>query len=245
MAALLESVRTPDAIAIGEWSIGDTAAHVSQVLDVEAKVVRGEGSSLERLDQLEGFNAQLLREDPERDPAAIAERLEPRARELIEALTAGHPDDLVTWHGGIKVPRLVPGAIIVNELLLHGFDIARAAGRPWPMDRAYAALGIEGASPLLPYYVDEVRAAGVKASYEVRLRADRRRLFVTVDDGQVSLDEPPGGKVDCRISADPVAFLLVGYGRISQVGPILRGQMLAWGRKPWLAPKLATMLRSI
>ena len=46
------------------------------------------------------------------------------------------------------------------------------------------------------------------------------------------------------ITADPVAFLLLGYGRISQWSPILRGKLRAGGRKPWLAMKFATLLAS-
>lgn len=34
--------------------------------------------------------------------------------------------------------------------------------------------------------------------------------------------------------ADPVDLMLVIYGRTSQWGPIARGRLLAWGRKPWL-----------
>jgi hypothetical protein len=49
--------------------------------------------------------------------------------------------------------------------------------------------------------------------------------------------------VDCRISADPVAFLLVGYGRVSQWPQIARGKMVAWGRKPWLGVKFRSLLR--
>jgi hypothetical protein len=44
------------------------------------------------------------------------------------------------------------------------------------------------------------------------------------------------------ITADPVAFLLVGYGRISQWGPILRRQIVAGGRRPWKALRFAMLL---
>jgi hypothetical protein len=40
---------------------------------------------------------------------------------------------------------------------------------------------------------------------------------------------------DVVLSADPVACLLVFYSRRSQWPEILRGRMLAWGRRPWLA----------
>ena len=43
-----------------------------------------------------------------------------------------------------------------------------------------------------------------------------------------------GGPVDCVISADPVTFLLVVYGRMPLGRALLRGGMLAWGRRPWL-----------
>jgi hypothetical protein len=40
--------------------------------------------------------------------------------------------------------------------------------------------------------------------------------------------------VDCVISAAPAAFLLVGYGRLPIRRALLRGGVLAWGRRPWL-----------
>jgi len=43
-------------------------------------------------------------------------------------------------------------------------------------------------------------------------------------------------RVDCHILASPVALLLVLYGRISQWGPIAKGQLFTWGRRPWRAP---------
>ena len=245
LVAVLRSVRNPEAIAIGEWTVGDVAAHLSHAFEVETRIVRGEASTVERLDQVDDFNAQYLRADPERDPRTLADRIEAKVAEFLEAVATADLDQVVSWHGGLKLPLGVLPAVMVNELLLHGYDIAHAAGAPWRMERAHAALGIQGVSPLLPHYLDESRARGVRASYEIRLRGNgRSSLFLTLDDGRLTLGAPADGKVDCHISADPVAFLLVGYGRISQLGPILRGQMLAWGRKPWLAPKLATMLRS-
>ena len=53
-----------------------------------------------------------------------------------------------------------------------------------------------------------------------------------------------GEKADCVISADPVAFLLLGFGRVSQLSPLLRGQLRPGGRKPWLAMKFGSLLYS-
>lgn len=54
----------------------------------------------------------------------------------------------------------------------------------------------------------------------------------------------PGPKSDCTISADPVAFLLVGYGRTGQWGEIARGKLVAGGRKLWLGLSFGRLLTS-
>ncbi len=41
--------------------------------------------------------------------------------------------------------------------------------------------------------------------------------------------------MDCRVAAEPAVFLLVGYGRVSRRSQIVRGRMVAGGRKRWLA----------
>ena len=66
---------------------------------------------------------------------------------------------------------------------------------------------------------------------------------MAVDDG-TAVVTAAGEKADCVITADPVAFLLLGYGRISQLSPVLRGQLRPGGRKPWLAMKFGTLLSS-
>lgn len=48
----------------------------------------------------------------------------------------------------------------------------------------------------------------------------------------------PRERVDCEIWADPVAFLLVGYGRLATWRAILSGGVLSWGRRPWTAARL-------
>jgi hypothetical protein len=62
-----------------------------------------------------------------------------------------------------------------------------------------------------------------------------------VDDGTATITEAEN-PVDCWISADPTAFLLVGYGRVSQWSQILRGRIVAGGRKPWLGAAFSQLL---
>jgi len=67
------------------------------------------------------------------------------------------------------------------------------------------------------------------------------RRVLAIDDGRltVTVDDAP---VDCHVSAEPVALLLIAYGRRRQWIPILTGKVDAWGRKPWLGPRLVRYL---
>jgi hypothetical protein len=60
------------------------------------------------------------------------------------------------------------------------------------------------------------------------------RAVFAFDRGRLAIQPPDGQRVDCRISADPAAHLLVTYGRSGPLGPALRGKITAGGRKPWL-----------
>jgi hypothetical protein len=80
----------------------------------------------------------------------------------------------------------------------------------------------------------------VDATYDLRVRGGTR-VTVRINNGRVETDLP-GERVDCHISAEPVALLLVSYGRRSQWTPILTGRMIAWGRKPWLGVRLMRYL---
>ena len=133
------------------------------------------------------------------------------------------------------MPIATATCMALGELLTHGYDVARALARPWPITPAEASLVIAGVAPILPRFVEERAARGVRASYEVRLRGGPH-LVLRFHDAALTVHRTiDAGPVDVHIAADPAAFLLVAYGRISQWGPILKGQMLAWGRKPWLA----------
>jgi hypothetical protein len=63
---------------------------------------------------------------------------------------------------------------------------------------------------------------------------------VAIDDGTADV-RAVGGPVDCVISADPVTYLLVVYGRMSLRRALIGGGMLAWGRRPWLGMRFKNM----
>jgi hypothetical protein len=154
--------------------------------------------------------------------------------------TAGRDgDDELMWHGQ-RVALANMLGIGLAEYLLHGRDIAKALKRPWTIRADDARLTLAAALPLLPLLVNPATTAGVRARYDLRVRGGTR-LAVTINDGALAVSAD-GQPADCHVSADPVALLLVAYGRRSQWVPILTGRLFAWGRKPWLGVRLVRYL---
>ncbi|HUP71267.1 MAG TPA: SCP2 sterol-binding domain-containing protein [Acidimicrobiales bacterium] len=266
VTALLRSVGHPEAPALDHWSLAEVAMHLSQAWVLVPSLAADDLSHVHRLlPHLEGkAGASLIKDmwdlgevtmtgvdtDPERDPAVLADRIESRAAAFLETLG---PESISRSHAwmveGVSVglPTLI--CHLLNETIVHGYDMARADGRRWPIPAAHAALVLDGflvpvVSALGPRtMVDQAAAKGLRATFDIHVRGGGRYLF-DFDDGALVIGPPGSKKPDCHISADPATFLLVAWARRSQWPAIARGQLLAWGRKPWLGPRFRTLIRS-
>jgi len=127
-------------------------------------------------------------------------------------------------------------SLLLGEQLMHGHDVARGLGRPWPITRHEAVLVFEAARAMMPIAVNPARAGELTATYELRA-GPSVRFVVRLAGGRVTVEESAGQAVDCRVVADPLTLLLVAYGRMSQGRAITRGRLFAWGRRPWLGPR--------
>lgn len=249
-SALVRSVTDPATpVPNLSWTVAETAAHLVTGLQHYTGLVTGETDIQEHLalasaaatpsERAVIANARLLEEFPERDPRRLADMLV-RAAEGFIAVSDRRPTDepMLTFNG---LPMTVPimTSAMLGEQLIHGLDIARAVGADWTITRTEALHVIAGVMAMIPDYLDRQKAAGLHLAYELRFR-DGPRYRVTIDDGSAAVGLA-GGTVDCWISADPVAYLLVGYGRSGQWASILRGKILSAGRKPWLGAKLGQL----
>ena len=242
-AALLRGIRDPNIRAAGlEWTIAETAAHLVASLDLYTGLVTGErdptifleasahaGSPAER----NAIRSALsLTECQERDIHRLADMLVPRAERFIAKGQGRDYDVALMTETGVAMTIPMMTAVMLGEELLHGLDIARSVRAPWAISRHEAILVIEGVVAMFPAYLDKDKAAGVHVAYELRLRGGPR-YRIAIDDG-TAIIATPVEKIDCWISADPVAFLLLGYGRAGQWSQTLRGKIIVGGRKPWL-----------
>lgn len=232
------------AVPGSEWNLGEVIAHVA--IGTEAYVGYLSGSTEPFVDvsdiasgSLARTSAARLDAEPERHLANLAARLRTASSALLEQTDGRRSDEVVMWHGRPVALADMLG-IGLAEYLLHGRDIATALSRPWVIQPDDARLVLAAALPLLPLLVDPVTTANVDARYDLRVRGGVR-IAVTIGGGELTL-AGDGQTVDCHVSADPVALLLIAYGRRSQWVPILTGKLVAWGRKPWLGPRLVRYL---
>jgi uncharacterized protein (TIGR03083 family) len=244
LCAVLRSTSDPDARAVGIWTVRDVGAHLASGIPLYTGIIRGEGSTYTRLDRIAELNAAGIAAITDRDCKTLADQIESAVAEFVAAVRTTHGDPKVAWHAGILLPVSSVTAILLGEMLIHGYDIAQASRRPWVIAPEHAGLVLRGSLPILPYFVDRAAGAGVRASFDIRLRGkDGPRVCLAFDDGSVNVAFGSAESVDCHLSADPAAFLFLMYGRQRPLRPALTGKVIAWGRKPWLAFRMQSLVQ--
>lgn len=266
VTTLLRSIRDSQAPAVGQWNVGELAMHLSQawlgipamarrnlapIYEVLPDIAGTAGDSMMKdIWELGGLMIRAVRNDPERDLGVLADRIEAEANRYIADCAGADPNALGPWMvQGFTMPLSSFTYHLLQETVVHGYDIARAAGRKWRIEPSHAAMVLgrfvfpvlQAAPPRM--FVNAAKAAGVRATYDIRLRGGDRYYFV-FNDGDFTVAEPSARRVDCHISADPVAMLLVFFARCSQWPAIATGKLMAWGRKPWLGFQLRSLLRN-
>jgi uncharacterized protein (TIGR03083 family) len=222
------------------WTVRDIAAHLATVVVRYADGPKGRGT---------------WTSTPLELPALNHDQMQALGTVPVGALAAGILRDLATlraqvqgygsrppffrFHGGEPVRADIALGLLLGELVVHGYDVARALRRPWPIDPDHAALIIEALNPILPGWVRPERTQGFTATFELTLRGQAAYIWA-FHDGRLRVNPPHPGVIDVHVSGDPAALLLVFYARQPQWKHIATGQMLAWGRKPWLALTLTS-----
>ena len=266
VARLLRSVTNPAAPALGEWSVDEVAMHLSQAWMMVPGLARKDLSAIhEVLPGLIGTAGASMvgdvwelgevmqmgvRHDPERELSRLADLIEERAREYFTDLSLSAAHDSRAWL--VEGSQVAVGTLIchlLNETVLHGWDIARGDGQRWQINPAHAVLILEGF--LVPVIqaldpralVNQEQARGLRATYELRVRGGGHHVFV-FEDGALTVEAPSSRPIDCFISADPVAFLLVAWGRQNQATAIVKRQLVVSGPQAWLGLRFRSLLRN-
>ncbi|MFN2591607.1 MAG: maleylpyruvate isomerase N-terminal domain-containing protein [Candidatus Dormibacteria bacterium] len=227
------------------WTVGETGAHLLVALRAYTDSLTG---AVDRWaghipdvanyhDRMAAVTTGTLTSVPERAPGDLAQLLPKAVDGFLAASDGRSGEDRVAtpWYGStVSLPLRAATCLLLGEQVIHGGDIARAVGTPWPIRRDDAVLIIEAVRAMMPVLVDTAasREATIACAIHVRRASE---FMVRVRHGTVTVEPLDAQRVDCHLSADPVAFVKVAYGRMGQWEGILRGGLLSWGRKPWVA----------
>lgn len=238
-----------------EWTVADAVAHVASETRSFARLASGDTTPeemwakfaprTEGLSSSERMAALNSAEIASFDRSHIS-----RGGELTEAAVGDFLATTKDWPSsrlfrGIEGDLTLPTAtcVVLFEMLIHGGDLARGLGKPWMIPADDARLVLTGITALLPDQLDAAVAGDTRATVYMRIRGGPH-FVVWIHDGVLEVGTEPTERIDCHISANPVAFLLVSAGRRSQMSGVLSGQLVAWGRRPWLAMRLPHLLQA-
>lgn len=146
----------------------------------------------------------------------------------------------VPFHAGATVDIAAGLANLVGEFLVHGWDVARAAGRAWPIAEVDARLVLNGVVQMLPNYVKR----DARGALAIRLNLpDARPWLLDIRDGSgVSRPWRPGDRVDAVLRAPAATMVLAMYGRISLGSATRHGLRVVGGRRPWRSITLPSLI---
>lgn len=246
-----------DAMATADWSVATMAAHVVAVSGTCLSILRPDDAALApslaeqipgtTVDTVADLNLEALRHIEERDPHLLAKRLRAEVDQILRSSADVDPAKSHEWLGSSHLPTAGLLAHLLNEIVVHGWDIARATGAEWKRPTTDAApffqtflfaLAVYGYGHLLDLPGPERKG---RISVEFRSR-HTTPVTLVLDDGEITLREPRRG-ADVKIFFDPLTLDHMLFGRVSTARAALTGKVVVWGRRPWLLPAFMRKMR--
>ncbi|MGW4894773.1 maleylpyruvate isomerase N-terminal domain-containing protein [Kitasatospora sp. NPDC004240] len=253
---LLRDVPDPGAASgVPVWSVGDVGSHLAVVFVAYCSALTGEGPEWDDIlppedgpfaERIAALNAKAVGLFGASERARLGEIVAEQGETFLRVTEGLAPDaPLATpWYGKAQVLTVAAATgLLLSESLVHGLDIARGAGLPWEIRPDEARLVFGQTMPtMMPLALDTVRARGVSLAFDLAIQGGPR-LAVVVDGGRATVTRDAAPRVyDCRITVEPVTFLLVSFRRTPIWKAVALGRMRAGGRKPWLAGRLSKLI---
>jgi hypothetical protein len=218
-----------------EWTVRDTAVHLVHGARLYVELATGAPSPYPDLkkETIAGFCAEFIADIPESNPDKLAAMVGDAYEGFLDVTDGRRGEQEVRYHAGLPYDLARLACTLLGEAVIHGYEMASTLRQPWPIDPVHAQLTLYGYGPVYGECLNPVTTAGLSATYGIEVRGGGS-LTVSFDDGRYQLAEGISGPVDCRLSVDPVAFLLVGSGRMSRYEAVALGLFSFGGPKPEL-----------
>jgi uncharacterized protein (TIGR03083 family) len=225
-----------------EWTIGDLGAHMVSVVRAYTMAAQGRSPIGPDLWKIDENNARLIAETPETSAPDLADALETESAAFVAASEPLPRGQQVPFYGDVSISAGAQAGMLLGDRLVHWWDVATALGQQFSADSELALPAVAASFEVMPEFLVREAAKGFTATYEIRIRGLPPR-FLVFDDGALTVSDQRQGRVDCRISADAMAYVLMALRRGSRWRPILRREVVISGKRPWLALKLEKLVQ--
>lgn len=193
-----------------EWTVGETAAHMVTTL----RRALGDNRRAASHADLAVLNATAVAELDVREPAALADLLEADLAALASVLPVVPDDLIVDLHAGVRSDLTTGASYFLADLLVHGFDIAVATGRPWTIDPGQAELALRAVLPTVRPWIKPEVLGGPARSAVLRFATSDRPIALEVGDGRfAAVIEESHAASTSHERVDPVTMMLAFTGR--------------------------------
>ncbi|WP_427893158.1 hypothetical protein ACQHIV_09770 [Kribbella sp. GL6] len=226
------------ALVNSTWTCRDVAAHLLDVLrrytrrDLTAPAGLAE-SPLE----VRELNGQDL---AGHDDASVTDLL-PLLRSEFEAYVALEIplEARFPFHAGQTIDGAGARGNLLGELLIHGWDVAKAMMDRWPIEPRDAVLHVNAGLQVAPGWLDTSAAAGTRLRARLHVAGGRPQLM-SIDDGTCTVTDADAfdGPVDVVLWSRAAPLDLLFVKRIGLAGAVRRGLMIVGGRRPWLGTQI-------
>ncbi|MEO6570648.1 MAG: maleylpyruvate isomerase family mycothiol-dependent enzyme [Ilumatobacteraceae bacterium] len=231
IVSLVQAGKNSDQTVSGlSWTVGELGAHLGATADNYATMAEGEVVMTESVSERRTVIDRGIALHVAASAVQQANLVEEGVDRLVTALRLRTDDERLPYYGMHVPPSLIAG-MCLNELVVHGVDLARTHGRPVevPDHAAYQSLLASCALSsfaLTPWG----RARSMVLGYGARGHAP---IIIALDRGDVTVSHRTDHKVDAWFRGSAADLLLASYHRISALRS-LRTLRLR-GRRPYLA----------
>jgi uncharacterized protein (TIGR03083 family) len=234
----LRRVADPSARVKGlTWNVGDVVAHIAAVASDYRNLAEGGEPYSAAFPQRQTVIDAGLARSSERRPGILADRI----RDDIEALTAvvasSPPERTVNWYPGTAATPAFLGAVVLGELLVHGWDIAKTGHGDTTLDPSGSRFGVLAAAAASILLLTP-KGRTVTADLEFRIRG-YESIGLRLADGHAQIAAQPMPRPDLWFEGAPGPFVLWMYQRTGELKPFLDRSIRIGGRRPWIALTVA------
>lgn len=225
VAELFTSVDPGTPVGADGWNARDVLAHLCNV----ARRYTSAPRLGETVREVDAINAEELRALDGLSSDELLGKLDRAFSRYREVWSEIGPEHRWPFHGGGQLPTASLRANWLGEMLVHGYDVAGAAGQPWEITDADAADLLVLLRAIAPTYGH----AGAPVAVEIAVDGAVPWVLAVGEDG-VSTSEP-GRHVSARLTGRGAGAVLLFYQRLDvegaeQLGLQVTGDRTAVGR---------------